>query len=1472
MKEISRKLSALLLSAAMFLSNGITAIAEETGEEEEYTEPTQEVIDESDPSEGSFEEQQDEEEAVQDEDGGVADEGSLDEEITDTEEIQQVPATRKAAKAANGSDDARTVTITFYDYDGDTVDETASIGDEYYLVFFNNGVKGVEKITPKNGVATLTFLDSDNTEQWWKLLQLVRYTGGDLTESTASGKWYYDGEGTLTKPNDFEIYSLEGQPVIEDNHTYNYIAVKRKVYEYSVAESTHNPIELEEGYRDNWYLLSTLTKADGKKLYHIDGINLYGLSAFPETGTKSIGSYQEKDNSGSTALYESGDTVVNELVHVSQPMSNYYDVVDGTTGNNRESFGDGDVVGKYKISSTSADGVGTITLTKSQDFTIKTEFKDANGGSISSSVPSDYYLLVKMVRGGKSYYALHKVSDTNPSSKSEPIVFKELIDNNGNKSIGTTPNYYSGTETISTQVVTGTSDLLSAITSTDSSIVRYNENTIGGTQNSDLTKDLFSSSSTITDGTITTVFTKKKDDGKDHTITVSFYKKRENSVSEAKLNPSTSNMAADSEGQYFFRVRLYNNNKLIGYKIVPVSTTQAEDANNTGKFSLTIPGADTFQLVDDKGVDIAGGGLHYDPSMYTCDVRLYKTTGSVPTNLSDISNNGTDQIEGYDFWQNVFSEQKTGDEITSTNTDISLYQAYKKIYQVKVVIDPEASPDSIALNVKAEHKTTNTDSLEIANLVGSEQYRSETTTDGKTIITYVIENQEANTYNWTTHPENNTISGNETFTLLLKQNGKEVNEGYPVKIGNEYYTVHYDTGNVSGTNVNVDDARTVTTITHYVNLTKATYDDAITPYDVLGEGEEYGVVANEYIKCDHSETNFAVNVFREESSAGFDLAANNGESNVMPYYVGEYNVIHFTSNVTVNPEINTPSTKSDPYVHNSNNSEESTDHIHQDGGGYDVTVIPTPKEEVQSYVNGLINKLTESSETYRDKPSVKAGGKVVDTTSFPDNTTIYIDSTDLIIDQPGWTIKKLEGQSIVLNIPGDTVDISKEVVSVYKYDENGNLVPVKENLDSNTGGNGGNKEHNADVEEYILNHIVFNAYEASKVNFTSGPAGLFLAPNAYVEEISGSGTGWVATGNTFKQTSSEWHFFRTQRKYRGKGDFTLSGKKKIVEGTEAKDYSEFSSMKFEFELYKVDQKTGEKTGDAIEKTKADSKGDFSFTTLKFTETDVPKGQTKTFYYVIKEVVPEGGKSGNVSYNAAPVYVRVVAEDNSEGVISLTISKAETFSTAEENSVWVPIEGSVKEGSTKKIYEIGDFTNSYSASGTAKLSAEKAVSGAEWPTGKTATFKLTAEDGAPLPTTGTEKDLTEAGSVEFGEIEYTAEGTYVYKISETSNWGPGWSVSPTTAITATVKVTDNGNGTLETSVTYDPTDKKFTNSYSASGTAKLSAEKAVSGVEWPTGKTATFKLTAEDGAPLPTTGTEKDLTEAGSVEFGEIEYT
>ncbi|MBP3896223.1 MAG: hypothetical protein J6D57_00090, partial [Mogibacterium sp.] len=83
------------------------------------------------------------------------------------------------------------------------------------------------------------------------------------------------------------------------------------------------------------------------------------------------------------------------------------------------------------------------------------------------------------------------------------------------------------------------------------------------------------------------------------------------------------------------------------------------------------------------------------------------------------------------------------------------------------------------------------------------------------------------------------------------------------------------------------------------DLRTANFEEAIDPYDVLGEGAEYGVIADTYVRKEHTETNFAVNKYVEDTGAGIDLAANGGESEGMPFYVGEYNHIKFTGNTTV---------------------------------------------------------------------------------------------------------------------------------------------------------------------------------------------------------------------------------------------------------------------------------------------------------------------------------------------------------------------------------------------------------------------------------------------------------------------------------------------------------------------------------------------------------------------------------------------
>ncbi|MBQ8069184.1 MAG: hypothetical protein IJ201_12665, partial [Solobacterium sp.] len=1295
--------------------------------------------------------------------------------------------------------------------------------------------------------------------------------GGDIASSGSVINGY---EVSVTSTENKTTYSLS----------------KLAPYSYKIEESAGNAIAFDKAYQSNWYLLSTLNKGNGGTYYYVTPIALDGSKAIPESGTSPIDRFYTHDQLGQiqignetaawgvkTGYYQQGDTVTNELVHVSSSAGNYEHIVKGNDNNKREAAGNGGVANNYTVTSVDENGVGTITLTKISDFKIKTKFNDESGSPIdpATGLPTDYKLLVKMVRDGKSYYALHTVDGTkNPSDESGPVVFKELINNYGNLTIGNVPYYYSGTETISTQVVTGTDDLLEAITgkSNDQSkkIVRYNENTVGTEQNSDLTKDLFSTASTIANGVMETVFTKQENEGQDHNITVSFYKKHTPEGVAPELNENAANMETASNA-YFFRVRLYNNGKLVAYKIVPVSAQDVASANTSGTFTHKIPGdgdEGKFKLVDDNGVDIDGGTLFYDPDVYTCDVRLYKanTAGQLPANLQEVNSKGTDTLTGFDFWKNVFNREEN-------RTDISLYSAYKKKYQVIIETNPTAvtpsSGDGIQLNLIAAHQSSNPDKFENVDI-------SNTSTKGRSInddgnIVYLIEDQTTApiTYNWTSHETaTNTITGNETFTLNLKQNDTEVKEGYPVKIGNKYYTVSYDTGRVEGTNVVYNDTDKVTTITHFVRLTEANYDPAIDPYDVLGEGAEYGVVANEYERKDHTETNFAVNKYIESTNAGIDLAANGGESEAMPFYVGEYNKIKFTGNTKVDPDIYTPSDSAEPYVHKKDNSEETTDHIHQDGTGYDVTVYPTSKADVKTYVDGLIAKLTDSSQKYRNKPSVKVeydnNNRVIDTTSFPDDITIYIDATGYDFSNPGWHIKKLEGQSIVFNIPGDHVTISKEVVSVYKKNADGSLTELVKELNSNTDGNGGEKEHNSNVENYILNHIVFNAYEAKKVDFKNGPAGLFLAPDADFEEINGSGTGWVATGKKFTQTSAEWHFFRTQRKYKAEGDFTLRGAKKLrnSDGTEA----ELGSKVFEFSLYEVENPWTKK-GDAIETVLSDSKGNVDFKTIKYTETDVPKGTTKNFYYLIEETVPAAGSPlyyDDVAYTAAPVKIKVVAvhqdpaehgSDSQKGEIQISVYVV-------NGETETPITPTIVE--EKPIFAIGDFVNKVNDKDcSAELEVTKAFTGRAWGDSDKFSFTLTAKNGAPMPTgTGNKVEIgkPESGTSntgKFGSITYTAEGIYEYEIKEDipaeTDKIPGVTYDART-YTAIVTVSKaEGTGELSASVTYKLNGEQveiatFTNTYNKSGEGEVKVKKTLEGRDWATNDSFEFTITPVEGAP------------------------
>ena len=741
-----------------------------------------------------------------------------------------------------------------------------------------------------------------------------------------------------------------------------------------------------------------------------------------------------------------------------------------------------------------------------------------------------------------------------------------------------------------------------------------------------------------------------------------------------------------------------------------------------------------------------------------------------------------------------------------------------------------------------------------------------TSADGNNHYYYVVEAAADGTEDTVNIPITGNWSGGQPFsnnwqniktTVITPKAGKTITPGNN-KPADADYDVSYMIGDYLAA---YKDRETETDETNHIQhdefvieLKKANFDAAIDPYDVLGEGAEYGVIANEYERKEHTETNFAVNKYFENTGAGIDLAANGGESEGMPYYIGEYNHIKFTGNTTVNPDIYTPSTSTSPYVHTKNNSEEETgltDHIHQDGSGYDITVIPTPKADVKRYVDGLIGKLTSSSETYAGKTTIKADpGTVLDTTSLPDNITIYVDATDLNIGETGWEIKKLEGQSIVINKPGANVPISKEYVSVYKKNNDGSLTTIVNKLNSNTDGNGGNAEHNNAVENHILNHIVINAYEATSVTFTNGPAGLFLAPNANFEEVNGSGTGWVATGKKFTQTGAEWHFFRTQRRYKAEGDFSLNGQKKIVDTKgNVQDYSEFKSMEFSFDLFACDASGNVAEGATpIETATAGGDGTFKFSTINYTQTDVPQGTSKTFYYVIKEKKPSGTNNSSVNYNAPDVYVKVKATDDGAGVINLLVSKGTSLDSLETVNA------------TNKAYDIGGFENTLK---NGSLKVKKIVNGDD----AKESYEIAVKDsnGHYYDVDGTDKG-TAPFYVTFAKDQVQTwqnlpRGTYTVEEKDASADGYNWTVSGTGDVAVKANETAAAN---------------VTNTYVKHAEGEIKAKKNFTGRAWKAGDSFEFTLAPANGGPMPegTTNNAKKITvtSADAVSFGKITFS
>ena len=140
-----------------------------------------------------------------------------------------------------------------------------------------------------------------------------------------------------------------------------------------------------------------------------------------------------------------------------------------------------------------------------------------------------------------------------------------------------------------------------------------------------------------------------------------------------------------------------------------------------------------------------------------------------------------------------------------------------------------------------------------------------------------------------------------------------------------------------------------------------------------------------------------------------------------------------------------------------------------------------------------------------------------------------------------------------------------------------------------------------------------------------------------------------------------------------------------------------------------------------------------------------------------------------------------------------------------------------------------FTNEYHAKGETTLQGEKRIENREFQEEDEWTFTVTAEDDVPMPEkTSVTISPTEGRSaqIDFGKISYTekdGDKTYTYTSTET---GTVAGVTNDSAKTVTVKVTDNGDGTLnvENSISTEPL--TFVNTYHPTGKAQLRGHKVI----------------------------------------------
>lgn len=289
----------------------------------------------------------------------------------------------------------------------------------------------------------------------------------------------------------------------------------------------------------------------------------------------------------------------------------------------------------------------------------------------------------------------------------------------------------------------------------------------------------------------------------------------------------------------------------------------------------------------------------------------------------------------------------------------------------------------------------------------------------------------------------------------------------------------------------------------------------------------------------------------------------------------------------------------------------------------------------------------------------------------------------------------------------------------------------------------------------------------------------------------------------------------------------------------------------EFEFILKDEK-----GTEVQRAKNDANGHVVFK-------DIPFDKEGQYKFTIVEA-HAGQTINGVTHDSRSVHVTVSVYDPGQGKLVATPLYNQISALIAPFANFASSDSLLPPGAISVIDNGGiqKFVNTYKAEkAKMRLGVKKTLTGRELKADEFE-FTLTDKDGNVKETVKNDKE----GNVKFSELTFATAGIYTYKIAEKVGNIPGVTYD-TKTITATITVTDNGKGTLESTVVYDD-EKPFTNKYTPAPATKvkIAGKKVLEGKTLEAGK-YNFALKKTDGSVVQTVTNDVD----GNFAFDELTY-